>query len=1181
MKQNIFSGVKRVALTLLVSGLSMLGLEAVPAYRGWLTMEQPDGTTIEIQQTGDEFYHYAINRDGKQVKQNAEGYWVEVGEAPTEAVAKARRAKAVVRRQRQAVGTKPNLAPKGVVILANFKDTKMQSSHTQAVFDELCNSTNCTVNKYNNVNYGSAAQYFADQSNGSYRPVFDVYGPVTLSRDVAYYGTDKDTGDPEEDEGDDQHATDAVVEACILANEQFTINWADYDSDNDGKVDFVYLIYAGKGQADGGSAETIWPHNWDVTSAISYKYCTYTNAQRTLGGKKIDNYACSAELSGSSLSGIGTLCHEFGHVMGLPDLYDTEYEDVYRSGTTPNDWNIMDGGSYNGDGHCPPNYDPWQKQFFGWLTPINLGTDGQDISIRANGTTGAKVYQINSTNKYQDATTGGVCYYIENRQKQGWDAPLTGHGLLVWKVNFNATAWSNNAPNTTGTNNAPLHSVVSASGTKIGYTYDYNNDGQRIKNSGKDNCPWNTFPGTKNVKSYTPISGHALTEITESDGVITFKYNGGNVDYWSYSLAGEHCTVPADGTLDKGAPLNLTITADEGYTLADADCWAVEMGDELLEYGTGFTYNETNGAFAISSVTGNVYIIASAKAIPVTITWKANGSTFTTTNASGTITLPTNEPEACEGKVFVGWCATANYSSPTTAPTFVKTGDAVSEATTFYAVFATEEEGGEGSVVTFNANNQGYSNGSVAGTKTIEGVKFAFAKGTNTSNEPKYYTSSECVHMYPDNTLTISADDNITSMIYVFSRYDGWSVNTGTWTKDSIWTGESKSVKFTVNSTTGNQVRISKIKVVIGNGVGVTYSDYTTSCTPPTKYTITILDAEHGTLTTTPSDEAVAGKTVTLTATPTQHYHLAALSVKDADESDVALSGTGNTRTFTMPEKAVTISGSFAEDDKYTVRFLNNGEVISSEQYYLGETADKPANPTAQCDDYTFVGWWTAELAKDNTAAKTWITNFTVTGAQDYYAVFIKTEIGEGESAFDGQASGNYKIYALVKDIKYYATTIESNKLLSTTDESEASTFVFEKVTDGFTITLDGEYLKYNGSKTDISTSGTKYTWSITNGTAGTWRVNSATNKRALAFNSETGKFGGYSTDNIGSGYYDLEIGGGGPSSVTYYSTQVSCQGTDLETATKQEPARKILRNGQILILRGEAVYTLTGTRIE
>ena len=474
-------------------------VNAVPARKGWQTRTQADGTTIEVQVIGDEYYHYTINREGQQVKE-INGMYEVIGEAPTAAVAKARRAQGVARRQRKDIGTEPNLAPKGVVILANFKDKSMQSSHTQATFDEMCNSLNCTVN----AGYPSAGQYFADQSNGQYRPQFDVFGPVNLSRNVAYYGTDGS------EEGDDQHATDAVVEACRLANEQFTINWADYDSNNDGYVDFVYVIYAGKGQADGGTSETIWPHNWEVSSAISYGYCTYTSAQRTLGGKKIENYAMSSEMSGNNLGGIGTLCHEFGHVMGLPDFYDTEYGTNYESALTPNDWDVMDGGAYNGDGHCPPFYSPWEKEFFGWHTTVNLGNQGQNVTLYANGTQNYQAYQITSNGNYVGPTTSGVRYYIENRQAQGWDEPLTGHGMLIWKVNFNASKWSSNEPNNTANN--PYYTVVSASGTKIGW------DGST------DNCPKNTFPGSSKKTSWNGVSGKPLLNIVEANGVVTLTY---------------------------------------------------------------------------------------------------------------------------------------------------------------------------------------------------------------------------------------------------------------------------------------------------------------------------------------------------------------------------------------------------------------------------------------------------------------------------------------------------------------------------------------------------------------------------------------------------------------------------------------------------------------------------------
>ena len=720
---------------------------AVPARRGWQTRTQADGTTIEIQQFGDEFYHYMINREGKQVRE-VNGMYVEVGEAPTEAVAKARRAKAVARRQRKEVGVTPNLAPKGVVILANFSNKSMQSGHTQATFDELCNSTNCTVNS----GYPSAGQYFADQSNGSYRPQFDVFGPVTLSRNVAYYGTDGAK------EGDDQHATDAVVEACILANEQFTINWADYDSDSDGYVDFVYVIYAGKGQADGGSSETIWPHNWSVESARYYGNCTYTEAQCKVGGKKLDNYAMSGEISGSSLGGIGTLCHEFGHVMGLPDLYDTDYGTVYDNCLTPNDWNIMDGGSYNADGHCPPNYDPWEKDFFGWLTPINLGNEGQNVTLYANGTENYQTYQINASGTYVSPTTSGLRYYIENRQAVGWDAPLTGHGMLIWKINFNESAWENNAPNNSETSGAPLYTVVSATGTAIGW------DGST------DNCPKNPFPGTGKKTSWTGVSGKPLLNIKESNQIVTLTY--------------------------------------------------IEEPTPVVD--------------------------------PFTLTFMANGADFATTTSTGKIVLPTNEPEACEGTVFVGWTAAENYSSATTAPTLVNAGDAIAEPATFYAVFATQT--GEATVE--------ISDELTLSSTGVSGTNYASWSGVTATSDAVYAGQSaggnDAIQLRSKNSnsgiVTTASGGKLAKVQVVWNSntsdrsLDIYGKNSAYTDPSDLYDASGRGTKLgSIASGTATELAITGDYTFVGvrsnngalymdkitfvwEGSGVGYSNYTTSC---------------------------------------------------------------------------------------------------------------------------------------------------------------------------------------------------------------------------------------------------------------------------------------------------------------------------------------------------------------
>ena len=464
---------------------------------------------------GDEFYHYTINRDGQEVKLNANGVYEVVGEAPTLEMVKARRANAKIRRAKQDVGTEPYPAPRGLLVLVNFSDTKYKSTNTKAVMDSLINAVDCKVNN----GYGSAAQYFRDQSEGHYAPVFDVVGPVTLSKSYKYYGENDESGN-------DLYATDAVIEACILANQQFSdLNFADYDWNNDGYVDFVYVIYAGKGEADteenDANSYLIWPHNYSIQGVVKYYsqgWSKYQKADTKLDGVYLDNYAMSQELDGytGSRAGNGTFCHEFGHVLGLPDFYDTNYKTNYEKALTPNDWDIMDGGGYNKDGHCPPNYSAWEKYFMGWHTPVNLGAEGTKLELKANGQSGYECYQINASGSLESATKDGLSYYIENRQQKGWDVGLPSHGLLIWKVNFSASAWQNNSPNNTA--NSPRYTLVSASGTKIG-THP-NSAGTAYEYDG----PSNPYPGSANVTSKEVVSGKPLKSITEKNGVISLIY---------------------------------------------------------------------------------------------------------------------------------------------------------------------------------------------------------------------------------------------------------------------------------------------------------------------------------------------------------------------------------------------------------------------------------------------------------------------------------------------------------------------------------------------------------------------------------------------------------------------------------------------------------------------------------
>jgi len=654
-----------ISVALLLSATSLL---AVPAYRGWQTKTQPDGTTIEVRLNGDEYYHFYTNRAGEVVRENTDGYWQVAEEQPTpQSIAARRKASPKLQNRPNRVGS-INLAPRGLFILVNFKDSKYQPANTQAEMDKMMNADTYT---YNGA-FGSARKYFTDQSHGAYTPVFDVVGPVTLTKNYSYYGKN-------DSKGSDMYPGDMVIEACKLADTQFNVDFTQYDNDHDGYVDFVYIIYAGKGEADSDDKNTIWPHNWDIESAIYFGNCTYKQSECKVDGLYINNYACSGELNGQTgkRSGIGTLCHEFSHVLGLPDYYDTNYGTNYDDYRTPGDWDIMDNGTYNGDGNCPPNYSIHEKYYFGWQTPQNIGNTQSILTLPAAGADSHVAYQLNTANALQPATTDGINYYIENRQQSGWDTHLPGHGLLVWYVNYNQTAWDTNEPN--NTDNNPCYTVISASGskTRIGQARD-------------------PFPGTTRKTSIT-IAGKPLTNITETDGTISLTYiKDPNSTTWDYEVVYEHCTVSSEsGTVKKGEPLQLTIVPNNGYIITTSDHLDVTMGSTTLTMGTDFTY--VDNILTIPAVTGDVEVIvvpAVAPAKPYTVRWIADGEVIEEQgyNAGEALRQPTIEVIACEGMQFIGWTATENYYDPFALPQdlLTTTSQVVRSDLTFYAIYQAE-----------------------------------------------------------------------------------------------------------------------------------------------------------------------------------------------------------------------------------------------------------------------------------------------------------------------------------------------------------------------------------------------------------------------------------------------------------------------------------------------------------
>ncbi len=645
--------------------LSASAIMAMPAYRGWQTKTQPDGTTIQVRLNGDEYAHYYTNQEGEIIKLSDDGYWRTTNEQPEQVIARRNASPKYVSRPRK-VGD-INLAPRGLFILVNFKDTKYQASNTQAEMNNMMNADTYTYDG----SYGSARKYFIDQSNGAYSPIFDVVGPVTLTKDHSYYGKN-DSND------DDMYPGDMIIEACKLADTECGVDFTQYDNDNDGEVDFVYIIYAGKGEADGGATTTIWPHNWDIESAIYYKNCTYKWSECKVDGLYINNYACSGELNGKTgkRNGIGTLCHEFSHVLGLPDYYDTDYGTNYKYSYTPEAWDIMDYGGYNNEGNCPAGYSIHEKYFFGWATPVNPGSTPQILKLNSSDKTNYNAYQINTSGTLQEATYQGVNYYIENRQQAGWDQYLPGHGLLVWYVNYDQSIWQNNTPNNTAY--SPRYTLISATGSK--------------KNLGTEA---DAYPGTKSRTTWNTISTKPISQIIESDEVISLVYISNPIaNTWNYEVVYENCAVSSDGgTVTKGGQLQLTIVPENGYIINSSDHLDVTMGGTTLALGTDYTF--ANNTLTIPSVTGDVEILvipATTTAKPYTVQWIADDELLEEQGyeAGEALRLPDIQVIACEGLTFVGWTAQKEYYDPFTLPADIfstPSEQVVNSNLIFYAIY--------------------------------------------------------------------------------------------------------------------------------------------------------------------------------------------------------------------------------------------------------------------------------------------------------------------------------------------------------------------------------------------------------------------------------------------------------------------------------------------------------------
>lgn len=549
----------------------------IPAIPYEVTYQQPNGQTIRVNLKGDGAAHWAITPDGYKLVKNQEGAFCYAVEDATKGMkasniiasdisSRTSSEKTLLKSLNKSIaynptyierkkasrsllkaGEKPQKAfpTKGnrklLCILVSYQDVKFQK--TQAEFNDLFNKQGYNTNGAT----GSVRDYFYDNSFQQMNLTVDVVGPVTVSQSRASYGGNNA-------DGDDIDPDEMVTEAVKLADQK-GVDFSQYDNDKDGTIDGVYVIFAGNGEEAGADAEAIWSHAWQIRSI-------------KLDGVWVSAYSCSPELYGTSktsITTIGVICHEFSHVCGLPDYYDTDYGKSGGEAEDLGNYDIMAGGSWNNSGRTPPFTNSYSRYMLGW-------GDLREFNPQANNTI---TPHHNTSYAYKVSNKANEYYIFENRQKVKWDAAIPGHGMIVYHVVYNSSVWKRNEIN-------------------INPTMEYFELVDASKPGGKANSSASPFPGTSNITQITPTSTPAMVNRDRSSlktSLTNIKEVGGNI---TTDVFVDGLTKTTLKLMNGAAPLpNVTVNL-LGYTLTTDINGTVSVPLSTGNTTATFTFNSTN-----------------------------------------------------------------------------------------------------------------------------------------------------------------------------------------------------------------------------------------------------------------------------------------------------------------------------------------------------------------------------------------------------------------------------------------------------------------------------------------------------------------------------------------------------------------------------------------------------------
>lgn len=510
---------KQIILFLMALCFSASAAHAAKANQTPFAVRQADGSTLMVVLHGDESYSWYTTLDGVMLSHvnqsffissiNQQGLLQPTRQLAHEAQQRSSAEQQLVKAQaplkplflkeashrlskaRATVTSKyfPHKgSPTALVILAQFTDTVFHMADPKASFEQFLNGgTPSDLGCGEARNYSSVKQYFSDMSNGQFVPNFKVVGPVTLPNSLKYYGADN--GDSR-----DINYTQFVTDACAEAAKISSFDDPALDSDNDGTIDLVSIIYAGFGQNNGAMTDALWAKmSFRNVGEFNGKNVNLNMIVHELNANekqlKTVNPASNGSFSVPQIAGVGVFCHEFSHTLGLPDLYAT-VPSANLNNQCMEYWSLMDGGEYVHNSYHPTAYTAWEREVMGWQTPQLLNTDGTyTLKTYANG---GEAYKL------QNSASDTDYLLFENIQKQGWNQYLSGHGLLVYRIHANSTTLSATRPlnNVAG---QPGVTVVPADGLLLNYatlTSGTSNEKLSIYRRAMAGDP---FPGTSNV----------------------------------------------------------------------------------------------------------------------------------------------------------------------------------------------------------------------------------------------------------------------------------------------------------------------------------------------------------------------------------------------------------------------------------------------------------------------------------------------------------------------------------------------------------------------------------------------------------------------------------------------------------------------------------------------------------